>query len=142
MTGVSAIPSLCQGWGRVLLDDALHFTGDARSLFVEDDAVGFAQGSSGEDRVFNLDVNAGEPFEVTLTWTDFPSTPAASPNLVNDLDLIVAGPGGTYLGNVLVRDKQVNLIGGFPGGSAADYAAETAGDFSSSDPAATPSSRC
>ena len=100
MTNVSAIPSLCQGWGRVLLDDALHFAGDARSLFVEDDAAGFAQGSTGEDRVFNLDVNAGEPFEVTLTWTDFPSTPAASPNIVNDLDLIVSGPGGTYLGNV------------------------------------------
>ncbi len=100
MSGVSAIPSGCQGWGRVLLDDVLHFTGDARQLFAEDDAAGFAQGSSGEERTFVLTVGPAEALEVTLTWTDFPSTPAASPNLVNDLDLTVSGPGGTWLGNV------------------------------------------
>ncbi len=100
MTGAAAIPSNCQGWGRVLLDDSLHFSGESRSLFIEDDGTGFAQGSSGEDRVFQLNVESGEPLKVTLTWTDFPATPAANPTLVNDLDLIVSGPGGTYLGNV------------------------------------------
>src|SRR4029453_13314788 len=49
-----------------------------------------------------------EPFKVTAAWTDFPSTPAASVNLANDLDLIVTGPTGTvWRGNV------------FPGGQSA-----------------------
>jgi subtilisin family serine protease len=87
MTGLPPIPADCQGWGRVLLDDVLFFQGDRRRLRVVDDRDGFASGSS-------------EPFEVTLTWTDFPSTPAAAVHLVNDLDLIVTGPGGTYRGNV------------------------------------------
>ena len=100
MANTAAIPGNCQGWGRVLLDDALHFSGEGRELFVEDDTAGFASGSSGEERIFNLSVAAGEPLKVTLTWTDFPSTPAASTHLVNDLDLEVSGPGGTFRGNV------------------------------------------
>jgi hypothetical protein len=100
MSGVAAIPSNCQGWGRVKLDDSLAFSGQTLSLAVDDDTTGFAQGSSGEDRTSVYTVAAGTPLKVTLTWTDFPSTPAASPNIVNDLDLIVSGPGGTFLGNV------------------------------------------
>ncbi len=100
MTGVAAIPSNCQGWGRIKLDDTLSFGGQSPALAVEDDTVGFAQGSSGEDRTFQYTVASGTPLKVTLTWTDFPSTPAASTNIVNDLDLIVSGPGGNFLGNV------------------------------------------
>ncbi len=102
MTGTTAIPGNCQGWGRVLLDNAMHFAGDSRELFVEDDTVGFAQGSSNEDRTFTLDVGAStEPLKVSLTWTDFPATPLAAVTLVNDLDLTVTTPGGTvYRGNV------------------------------------------
>jgi len=100
MANTAAIPGNCQGWGRVLLDDALHFSGESRELFIEDDGAGFASGSSAEERTFNLSVAAGEPLKVTLTWTDFPSTPAASTHLVNDLDLEVVGPGGTFRGNV------------------------------------------
>ena len=101
MGNVAAIPSLCQGWGRIQLDNTLQFSGSSKTLFVEDDNTGFAQGSSGEDRTFGFNVASGEPLRVTLVWTDFPSTPAASTNLVNDLDLIVTGPGGaTYRGNV------------------------------------------
>ena len=112
MAGVAAIPSVCQGWGRVLLDDALHFSADSRALFVEDDDAGFARGAAGSERSFSLAVEAGEPLEVTLAWTDFPSTPAASSHLVNDLDLTVTGPGGTYLGNIFLFGESI------PGGSA------------------------
>jgi len=101
MTGVQAIPSSCQGWGRVLLDNALHFPGDGRALWVHDEATGFGQGSSGETQVWSFTVNSStEDFKATLAWTDFPSTPAANPHINNDLDLEVVGPGGTYLGNV------------------------------------------
>ncbi len=112
MTAAAAIPGACQGWGRALLDDALHFSGQARQLWVEDDAPGFAQGSSGEERSFDFLLDQGSPLKVTLAWTDPASTPAAARNLVNDLDLRVHGPGGTRLGNVFAGGASA------PGGSA------------------------
>jgi len=101
MTGTTAMPANCQGWGRVLLENALFFTGQTRKLWVKDDAAAFATGSTNEDRAFTFSVAAGESLKATLTWTDFPSTPAAATNIVNDLDLIVTGPTGTvWRGNV------------------------------------------
>jgi hypothetical protein len=101
MTGTTAIPANCQGWGRVLLENALFFTGQARKLWVRDDTTGFATGSTAT-QTWNFSVNSSaEPFKLTLAWTDFPSTPAASVNLINDLDLTVTGPTGTiWRGNV------------------------------------------
>ncbi len=39
------------------------------------------------------------PLKVVLVWTDPPSSSLATSNLVNDLDLVVRGPGGRFLGN-------------------------------------------
>jgi hypothetical protein len=101
MTGATALPANCQGWGRVLLENALFFAGQTRKLWAKDDATPFATGSTNEDRTFTFTVTAGEALKATLAWTDFPSTPAASVNLNNDLDLIVTGPTGTvWRGNV------------------------------------------
>jgi hypothetical protein len=101
MTGTTAIPAACQGWGRALLENALFFPGQARKLWVDDAAAAFPTGSAAEDRTYTFTVGAGQPFKATLAWTDFPSTPAASVHLVNDLDLLVTAPGGTlYRGNV------------------------------------------
>jgi subtilisin family serine protease len=101
MANTTAIPANCQGWGRVLLENSLFFTGQARKLWVKDDDTPFATGSTNESRTYNFSIaSSAEPLKVTLAWTDFPSTPAASVNLNNDLDLIVTGPGGTVLGNV------------------------------------------
>ncbi len=101
MTGTTAIPANCQGWGRVLLEDALYFAGQTRKLWVKDDAAPFSTGTVDEARTFSFQVTAGEPFKVTLAWTDFPSTPAANPNINDDLDLTVTGPTGTvWRGNV------------------------------------------
>ncbi len=99
-SGTTVIPANCQGWGRVLLDNALHFASDTRKLFVRDDAS-FANGSTNQSLNYTLTVISNtQPFKVTLAWTDFPSTPAANPHINNDIDLIVTGPGGTFLGNV------------------------------------------
>jgi subtilase family protein/pre-peptidase len=103
-TGTGPVPNNCQGWGRVLLDDTLFFAGQARALFAADDP-GFAQGAAGQSKTFTLQVAAGQPLRVTLAWTDFPSTPAASVNLNNDLDLVVSGPSGTFLGNVFASSQ-------------------------------------
>ncbi|HEU4534784.1 MAG TPA: S8 family serine peptidase, partial [Polyangiaceae bacterium] len=100
MSGAGTIPSNCQGWGRILLENALFFPGQARKLFATDDA-GFPLGGAGQQKTFTFTAQAGEPLKATLSWTDFPSTPAASPHLNNDLDLVVTGPNGlTLLGNV------------------------------------------
>jgi subtilisin-like proprotein convertase family protein len=47
---------------------------------------------------------------VTLAWTDYPSTPAATTHLVNDLDLRVDGAGSGFIGNVFNRG--VSVTGG------------------------------
>lgn len=101
MTGAGTIPADCQGWGRILLDDALSFTGEARKLVAIDEPVGFPTGGAGMVFQYQIAVGASsEPLKVSLAWTDFPSTPAAAIHLVNDLDLEVSGPSGTFLGNV------------------------------------------
>ena len=105
MTGAGSIPGNCQGWGRVLLDDGLAFNGDARKLWVKDDATPFPTGSTSEVRSYTFTVAAGQAFKATLAWTDYPSTPAATVHLVNDLDLEVTGPGGTYRGNVFASGQ-------------------------------------
>jgi hypothetical protein len=110
-TGAGPVPDACQGWGRVLLEDALYFTGQDRRLIATDDP-GFPQGSAGQQRTFTVHVAAGQPLRATLAWTDFPSTPAAGVNLENDLDLEVSGPSGTFLGNVFVAGQ--SAAGGSP----------------------------
>ncbi|MFL6199038.1 MAG: S8 family serine peptidase, partial [Thermoanaerobaculia bacterium] len=105
MTGTTAIPANCQGWGRVLLENALFFTGQARELWVRDDTAGFATGSTAT-QTWTFTVGSGEALKTTLAWTDFPSTPAASINLINDLDLTVTGPTGTiWRGNVFASGQ-------------------------------------
>ena len=52
-------------------------------------------------------VDAGAPLEFTLAWTDYPGSPGHSPNLVNDLDLVVTGSSGkTYYGNSSASDAE------------------------------------
>jgi Subtilase family len=102
MSGVGSIPSNCQGWGRVTLDDGLAFAGESRKLVAVDETAGFPSGGAGQTFTYRVEVTAaGQPLKVTLAWTDFPSTPSASVHLVNDLDLQLAGPAGTFHGNVL-----------------------------------------
>ncbi len=106
------IPSNEQGWGRVLLDNALYFSGDKRGRWVADHAGGFT--SPGDAPVvYQLQMDAtGEPLKVTLAWTDYPSTTAAATNLVNDLDLRVDGPSGGFWGNHFFQG--VSVDGGAP----------------------------
>lgn len=110
MTGETAIPSRAAGWGRVTLGDTLAFRGGDRDLFVVDERTGFAPGATTPD-TYTVDVR-GSLFalKATLVWTDPPSSPMAAVNLENDLDLIVSGPSGTYLGNVFAAG--VSVAGG------------------------------
>ena len=88
------IPNVHEGWGRVNLDGAT----DGTIEFV-DETLGPTGLSTGGSQVFNV-TSTGGPLKVTLVWSDFASTDTASINLVNDLDLTVSGPSGTFRGNV------------------------------------------
>lgn len=87
------IPNNHEGWGRVDLANAT----DGSHRFV-DQTPGLSTNSSA---TYSYSVAGGTPFKVSLVWSDFPSTEAATKNLVNDLDLTVTSPSGTvYRGNV------------------------------------------
>jgi len=96
-------PDNAQGYGRVTLDDALWFPGDAATsrLIVLDDrtpATGFT--AAGQEHTFALDVLQPGPVRIVLAWTDAPGSLLAAKALVNDLDLVVTTPDGkTYAGN-------------------------------------------
>jgi serine protease AprX len=89
------IPNVHEGWGRINLANAT----DDDHEFV-DASPGLS--TAGSDSYNFGVVSAGGAFKVTLVWSDYPSTAAAATNLVNNLNLVVTGPGGSpvYLGNV------------------------------------------
>ena len=96
-------PSMGQGFGLVNLDNSLYFSNDPTNNWYHDvwrgDAEAFAAGT-GATRSYTINVQAGTPLDVTLAWTDAPTPlPAGTPALINNLDLTVTGPGGTYVGN-------------------------------------------
>jgi len=101
MTGVSGYPNNTEGWGRVVLDDSLFFTGDADKVWVEDQrrAGGI---TTGQTMSYTLDVLSNtRPLEVTLCFTDYAGTVNSSNPVVNNLNLTVIAPNGTtYRGNV------------------------------------------
>jgi serine protease AprX len=85
------IPNNIEGWGRVNLDAATDGT-----IQYVDEGTGLSTGGNASYQV----TTTGGPLKVTVVWTDYPSTDTATVNLVNDLDLTVSGPSGTFKGNV------------------------------------------
>jgi hypothetical protein len=102
MTGVAGYPSNREGWGRVLLHNSMVFDDDARELIVHDVRIGADDAlTTGDFYEMEFEVNSlFEPLKVTLVWHDAPGNLNANPAAVNDLNLTVVGPTGTYLGNV------------------------------------------
>lgn len=96
------------GWGRGWLDGNVWFDttpsaqgNDLRRLrlFERTNAAGLKTGDSHEYTIAS--VQAGQELRATLTWYDPEPTAGAAISLVNNLDLEVDGPGGSYKGNVL-----------------------------------------
>ena len=85
------IPNNHEGWGRVNLATATN------------GSVRYDQNSSLTTNArisYSVVTDGSAPLKITVAWSDYPSTETAAINLVNDLDLSVSGPAGTYLGNV------------------------------------------
>lgn len=114
MTGISGFPSNQEGWGRVLLENALYFEGDLRRLAVLDDPRNADGLATGGVATYSLPVDGpAEPFKVTLVYTEPPAALFASAATVNDLDLEIVSPSGTtYLGNVFDAVQGVSIPGG------------------------------
>jgi len=105
------VPSRDQGWGIIQLDRVLLFDGAESRLLLDDERDGFAAASD-PPLLRELTTGAAGPLKVVLVWTDPPSTSLAEVNLVNDLDLVVEGPGEVFRGNHFAEGVSQ------PGGSA------------------------
>jgi hypothetical protein len=113
MTGISGFPSDQEGWGRVLLNNGLHFTGDTRKLLMLDDIRNANGITTGARVAYQVAVeSSGEPLKVTLVWTEKEATIGANPAYINNLDLLVTAPGDIkYNGNTFSGGQSV------PGGA-------------------------
>jgi len=114
MTNISGYPSNQEGWGRVLLENALYFAGDVRTTSILADVRNADGLGTGELAEHALTVNASqETLRVTMVFTDPPAALLASQAAINDLDLEVVSPGGlTYLGNVIDTATGLSQTGG------------------------------
>ena len=108
MTGVTGYPSNAEGWGRLLLDNALYFPADTtRKLWLRD--VRHASGglTTGQVAEYQFQCNGSQtPLKVTMVFTAPPAAVNASNPVINNLDLEVVAPSGaTYLGNVFTSGQ-------------------------------------
>ncbi len=99
MKNGNPVPNREEGWGRVVLDNALYFSGEPNTLFVSDNTTGV---TTGDSVVYMINVvYANNPIKFVLAWSDVAVADWANPTLVNDLDLTVTAPNSNrYLGNV------------------------------------------
>ncbi len=104
-------PNMDQGWGFVVLDQALFFAGDNRKLWVHDEPVG-VDVSGNSSLSFQRGVaSSNEPLKVTLVWYDKEfagSCGSGVPCLINDLDLTVTD-------DTTGKSYSVTLVPGTPG---------------------------
>ena len=113
MTGISGYPSNREGWGRVLLDNALFFDGDSSKIIVRDVRnTGNEAMATGDEFELPITVNSiSEPLKITLVWHDAPASPNASFTPVNNLDLEFVFPGG----QIMLGNNITNGISEFDG---------------------------
>ncbi|TDI33538.1 MAG: hypothetical protein E2P03_04850 [Acidobacteria bacterium] len=91
-----------EGWGFVQAENTLYGPGGTpavRNIEFENEETANAL-ATGENSSRQVTVASGTPFRVSLVWTDYPAgAGSGSPLVVNDLDLEISGPDGTFLGN-------------------------------------------
>lgn len=95
----NAMFDFAQGWGHLDLRAVLMPVAPVQVRWY-DGRSGLNTGESWRWSVWVVDTSV--PLTLTLTWTDYPGSPGTSPNLVNDLDLVVTAPSGAlFYGNGL-----------------------------------------
>ncbi len=108
-------PNTVSGWGRLdlsFIDATAPYT-----LWWDDHTTGLQTGQAvsythGFSRPLTI-ITGAQPLRVMLAWTDPPASLSASSQLVNDLDLVAIGPGGTrYYGNDVTSGDRTNNMEG------------------------------
>ena len=104
---MGARPNNVEGWGRVNLLSTLYPTAPLQNAYRDDVSI-----NTGDNTPYVYSVGtAGQPLHVTLSWSDYPGSPDAAVELVNDLDLAVVGPDGThYWGNGVTNGDRLNNV--------------------------------
>ena len=89
-----------QGWGRIDLTNSLYPTG--RTNWFKDEGKPIRYD---DIHAYEFNVRSGDIFKASLVWNDYPGMPNGGYALMNDLDLYVEGPDGTwYVGNCFVNN--------------------------------------
>jgi len=97
--GAYVPPSFDMGWGRIDVDSVLYFPYEFRHLLIKDDTVGVNTGQSKTDTFYVLDNTL--PLRICLAWTDTAAAASATRTLVNNINIQLTAPGGTYYrGNI------------------------------------------
>lgn len=104
-------PSMGQGWGRITVSDALHFSGETRDMEIHDISPGFSSDGQYDEYILKTGPSMDEYVKIVLVYTDYPGTVIANSVLVNDLDLTVIEGANTYLGNVFGTEAR-SVTGG------------------------------
>ncbi len=92
--GSFIVPDSNIGFGRVDLDSVLYFTGDTRRLAIWDDTSGLITGGYKDYQINVYDSTLA--LRCVLVWTDTAAAIGSNPNIVNDLNLQMTNPYGTY----------------------------------------------
>lgn len=104
-TGAGTNPGQAQGFGRIHLDNSLHFLNDQTRLYIHDSVAGLSTGGSENHQ---LVLTGGQPFSIALTWADDAAAIGASPATVNSLRLEVVAPNGDVWSQKLPAGYNVN----------------------------------
>lgn len=96
--GGFTVPDNNVGWGRIDLDQGLYISGDTKRLALVDGRDALMTGDYVEYKVYVASNSV--PLKASLVWTDYPGSPNASIELVNDLNLTATDGTNTYKGNV------------------------------------------
>jgi len=99
-TALTGYPNEKEGWGRLLMENAMYFRTDARNLTVWD--VRHNNGlNTGESHNYAINIAGNaEPLKITLVWTEPPASAGSAAPVINDLNLIVTAPNGdVFRGN-------------------------------------------
>lgn len=108
-------PNTNEGFGRILIDNSVYLSGDARKLLIKDvrrsDVESLAT-SSVSTTSFRVQ-SGSEILRVTMAFSDAPATIPTSFAPVNNIDLRVIDPSGNvYRGNVINATTGISQTGG------------------------------
>ncbi|MGH7244032.1 MAG: S8 family serine peptidase [Phycisphaerales bacterium] len=97
-------PNKNEGFGRILLDNAVYLFGDARKLLIKDvrNTSGSALSTSFVSPTSFVVQSPAQTLRITMAFSDAPATIPTAFAPVNNIDLRVIDPAGNvYLGNVI-----------------------------------------